>query len=45
MDATTVTIMSGIILLAVFALAGWFSKRHRDQREQGRLGKGPSHGE
>lgn len=45
MDATTVTIMSGIILLAVFALAGWASKRRRDQREQGRLRKGPGHGE
>jgi hypothetical protein len=45
MDATNVTIISGIILLAVFALAGWVSKRRRDGREQGPLRKGTSHGD
>ena len=45
MDATTATIMSGIILLAVFALAGWAAKRRGDRRERGRLTKGTGHGE
>lgn len=33
MDPTTVTIVSGVVLLAVFALAGWVSKRRRDRGE------------
>ena len=45
MDATTVTIMSGIILLAVFALAGWVSKRRLDRRQQGWLRKETGHGD
>lgn len=39
MDATTVTIASGIILLAVFVLSGWVSRRGRTRRELGPLGK------
>lgn len=40
MDATTVTIMSGIILLAVFALAGWASRKKRERRSEQRRREG-----
>lgn len=36
MDAQSVTILSGVALLAVFALAGWRSKLRRDRRARER---------
>ena len=32
MSAQTVTILSGVLLIAVFALVGWRSRRARDAR-------------
>lgn len=38
MDGQTVTILSGFVLLAVLALAGWRSKLRRDRRARERSG-------
>ena len=36
MNAQTVTIISGVLLLVVFALVAWTHRRHRDpSRQQG----------
>jgi|GEM_PF-734112 len=42
MSAEAITIISGIVLLAVFALVGWNLRRNCAHGEQTR-GKGPSH--
>ena len=34
MDAQTVTILSGVVLLVVFALAGWVSRKKREKRSE-----------
>lgn len=36
MSAQTVTIMSGVLLLVVFALVAWNLRRHRDASKQER---------
>lgn len=36
MSAQTVTIISGVLLLVVFALVAWNLRRHRDPSEQER---------
>lgn len=36
MSAETVTIISGVLLLAVFALVAWNLRRRRDPRKQER---------
>lgn len=32
MDAQAVTLLSGVVLLAVFALVGWNQRRRRNER-------------
>jgi LPXTG-motif cell wall-anchored protein len=40
MDAQTVTILSGVVLLVVFALAGWVSRKKRQKRSERRRREG-----
>jgi len=42
MDAQTVTIVSGVVLLLVFALVGWNLRRHRSRDEDARSKEGRS---
>lgn len=39
MSAQTLTIISGVALVVVFALAGWSLRRNRTRDEQGRSNK------
>lgn len=43
MNGQTITIASGIILLAVFALVGWHLRRKAAHDEQGRSKEGLDH--
>ena len=43
MSAQAVTIVSGIVLLVVFALVGWNLRRIRARREEGRAGDETHH--
>lgn len=40
MNAQTVTILSGVVLLVVFALAGWASRKKREKRSEQRRREG-----
>jgi hypothetical protein len=43
MSAQTLTLISGVTLLAVFALAGWRLKRGRARRSEGHPGHEARH--